>query len=497
MPDLVPYPEFGAAFTRCCDLGCGLILTPEVTNNKWTAGRFEGASGALGKKTGLNSYYKYRLGQRRPPKDVFDVVKNLFYPKTDQKTNRLQSARQIWKEQFDALRSLEKAYTQREARSPYKPARPLDRPWTSDTQRVLPQLGEPIGYDDVPFKEVELLHPPFDPPLEPDQIAWKLIDRPFTPVPEDFWARLDEDDDLPFPDKTDLVPGKHIRLVAAGPRRAADDSIRLDCIWQPISWRESARTNGRISRQLLLDGAPLWAWFDQKDLLIPPVHHHISEKDAPFGNRLAINLAVIVRDEESGKENALFQVRHRHHDASPNKIECGISESVHGNAGWPSTDEWDVKLDHLDILRTAKRCLWQEFGFPERETPTLPSDVPTFPIEIAFTALVVNRQELSPRLLGYAVVYGSLNDAEKASRATLRETGQSPSHPEFGSRKVGDAVKWEDILICPATKEAFASVFHHPDRFTPECRARLLYWLKIRFSDWDKKPDFEDRLPWI
>ena len=101
---------------------------------------------------------------------------------------------------------------------------------------------------------------------------------------------------------------------------------------------------------------------------------------------------------------------------------------------------------------------------------------------------------MSPRLLGFLEVWGSLEEAEHAARESA-----GLSHRDFGERPDKDAVPWERIRPCPVTREAFASIFRRlRDNVSPECRARLLYYLKVKFPEtWNLAPETETPPPWL
>jgi hypothetical protein len=345
-----------------------------------------------------------------------------------------------------------------------------------------------IVYNGETFSELALLIEPFGAPWKPQEISWRALDRQYQP--NEFWARVDAVSPVETPNPSDNISGKHIRLTAASQRRAMEDGYRLDFLWQPISWHDSCRTNQRVADGIQFEGAPLWAWFEAQDLLLPSADTYTPGKDNPLANRLAINLAIILRGK--GEDWALFQERAHDVAASPRRIELGASESVHGFTGWPDQKEMDVRDGVPDILRTARRCLWQEIGLAERGT--LRRELPTFDIDVQFTALVLNKREMSPRLLGFVEVRGSLEEAERASRESV-----GLSHREFGERPDKDAVPWERIRACPVTREAFASIFRRlRGNVSPECRARLLYYLKVKFPEtWNLAPETEAPPPWL
>ena len=291
-------------------------------------------------------------------------------------------------------------------------------------------------------------------------------------------------------------------MVAASQRRKAEDGGRLDFLWQPICWNDDVATNRRIVAKIEYDGAPLWAWFKTEDLLPPPFDGDRHYRDSPLANRFAINLAVIVK-ESAGKGFALLHHRHWGQAASPLSLECGISESVHGNRGWEGIEECDIRAGRPDLRRTALRCLWQELGIAAHGTlrgknsfdaklAELKS-VGTFEISIGFTALILNKQELSPRLLGYIEILGSLASVERASRKSYEF-----NHVDFGRRPDKDAAHWDAVRVLPATREAFASLFAWPQLITPECRARLLFYLKKEFPDtWREEPKTHVMPDWL
>jgi hypothetical protein len=308
-------------------------------------------------------------------------------------------------------------------------------------------------------------------------------------VPNAFWGQVDRNDPPVVPTESDRVNGKHIRLAAASQFRAEEDGHRLDLLWQRISWLDHVRTNARFARQRMHQHAPLWAWFDSKDLVTPPTAADEERHDVPLANRLAINLAVILRPPH-GDPLALLQFRGRDLAVSGGIYEAGASESVHGDRGWPA-EEQDVRDGHPNILRTARRCLWQELALSGDDS-NLWDRIPTFEIDVRFTALVLNKKELTPRLLGYALVRGSLEDCEKASRSS-----RGLYHSDFKGRPDKDAVPWDLVRPIRVTREGFAWVFENPQIFTPECRARLLYYGKSVLGDlWDQPPGTVEVPPW-
>ncbi|MDA8311101.1 MAG: hypothetical protein M0Z46_10920 [Actinomycetota bacterium] len=358
-------------------------------------------------------------------------------------------------------------------RCPYPCAEPLARPRTGhDVHQQYSGALHRILWGDVPLLEVALLRAPPSGAWSADEIAWTHIEEPYVPPP--IWGAIDAHDPHPFDvcrDANDRVAGRHIRLAVAEQRRALDDPLGLELFWQSISWLDSTRTNGRIIRNVQHDGHPIWAWFEAEDLLTPPLSGNASHKDVPLANRLAINLAVIVR--EPGRDLALFQERPML-DFSAGKLEAGASESVHGDKTW-SAEETDIADGEPDLENVAHRCLWQELGLAAARTEGLQA-VPTFPIELAFTALVLNKQELSPRLLGYAILRTTLAEVERANRLSLTS---NLAHPRFGPRrKVKDARSWEHVHWLEATWSALSPIMRRPDALTPECRARLLFFLR-------------------
>jgi hypothetical protein len=447
-----------------------------------------------------------------PPSEgrYFAKVQTAFFGTEPKKRDRYEE----WREEFrkaheraETLRSLGRAARARlnssrseGASTPPPRLKTLERPpWGVAQPLISPryvsnirdEFDDPtlrINYGEERFDEVARLLEPLDAEWLPNEISWTAIRQPFEPA--EFWKLVDNVSPLGVFLKSDEVSGKHIRLAAASQRRRPEDGHRLDFIWQPVSWHDSVRTNGRIAKNIRFQGAPLWAWFAAKDLLTPPVDGDFAHRDSPLANRFAINLAVILR--QKGTEDiALFQERTQDVAASPRRIECGISESVHGGRGWPA-EEIDVQRGRPDIERTARRCLWQELGLAERGK--LGREVPAFDLSIRFTGLVLNKEELSPRLVGYIEVWGSLEDAERASRASV-----GLHHREFGRRPDKDAVPWECVKACPATRGAFAAVFRRlRGRVSPECRVRLLYYLKTKHPEtWNVPPMIEEPPPWL
>ncbi len=388
---------------------------------------------------------------------------------------------------------------------PYREPKVLQKPRSpSEIEKDYTEGNYRIAWGDLVFPEAALLFEAKAGIWRPNEMTWILIDEPFRARPEEFWAEIDEKYPVREPsDATDREAGKHIRLAGASERRSSDvGGVPLELVWQRMSWQDSGRTNGRIlpNNNILRRGAPIRAWFDPDDMRVPPVPSgHVQRADNPLGNRLAINLAVILRD-RNGDEFALFQRRDDRLDASPLKIECGISESVHGDRGWQSSHEFDVVDGTPRLDRTAMRCLWQEIGFAQHGK--FGDDVPTFNIDIAFTALILTREEMYARLLGYLELQAP-NRAEEGVLAYAKrasELSRSLQHPNFQSRKqASDNREWRELYFLPATREGLAPVFRHPKKTTPECRARLLYWLKHKYPDtWNKIPDKEGEPPeWL
>lgn len=288
-----------------------------------------------------------------------------------------------------------------------------------------------------------------------------------------FWTKIDQIDPLHNFNESDRVPGKHVRLAAAGLMRHPQ-GFQMGIVWQRLSWENSRKTNGRVARNILYKNVPIRRWFREKDLLTPPLESDDDLRDPPFGNRFAVNLAVIVRS-QSGNEYALFHERSSDLACYAEGIESGISESVHGDRGWPETER-DIIDNNPDLLRTARRCLWQELGISENGTTHI--NLPGFNINLFFTALVLNKLEFTPRLLGYVVIFGDLQDIEESNRKSLE---LKVLHKEFGFREVKDAVIWEKVHWIKATPAGLLWVLKQ-NTLSPECRARLIFYLKHRFG---------------
>jgi hypothetical protein len=255
------------------------------------------------------------------------------------------------------------------------------------------------------------------------------------------------------------------------------ERIDVGFVWQPMSWEQSWRTNGRISKEVELDGQPIWRWFEERDLMTPPLESDKLRYDPPLANRFAMNLAVILRPGNGEQELAIVHRRPDHLAYFADRYELGVSESVHGDVGWMTREEMDVENGTPCLERTAFRCLWQELGIAEKGK--LKPAIPEFNVTIKFTALLLNKLNLSPTLVGFAIVNGSLDNLEKANRSSGEH---QVVHSQFGIRNVKDAIPWERVRSLEATPAGLAWVLHQWtfDRdcaITPECRARLILYL--------------------
>jgi len=336
-----------------------------------------------------------------------------------------------------------------------------------------------IEFGPIELNEAALILPPPRRIWEASSIGWKYA-REYKLHP--FWKGV-----VPRKKagpKEDRQIGRHVRLAAAGLARCPSPH-EVNFIWQKTSWSQSGQTNGRLSDpNASYNGRPIKCWFEERDLVLPPLESQSEVwHDPPLANRFAINLAVILRSSEGECGSAVFQNRYPSRLAFYNGIEAGVSESIHGEDGWGGHEhEIDIVNGHPDLIRTARRCLWQELGISERGSTD--GSLPGFDIKIYFTGIILNKRELSPRLTGCAIVGGEASDFEFSNRETLIKRIR---HEEFSLRNVGDAVQWQNIHFAEASPQGLAWILRQnarsgPRSLGPECRARLIFYLNWKFG---------------
>jgi hypothetical protein len=115
-------------------------------------------------------------------------------------------------------------------------------------------------------------------------------------------------------------------------------------------------------------------------------------------------------------------------------------------------------------------------------------DLPGFKIGLYFTGLILNRKELHPRLIGYALVHGEIEEFKTSNE---KSSGLKIKHKEFGIRDISDAVEWKNIHFLQATPAGLAGILKQGP-LTPECRARLIFYLKHRFGSQKAAKEFSE-----
>jgi len=308
-----------------------------------------------------------------------------------------------------------------------------------------------------------------------DSISWTFAGE-WEPHP--FWEdvrRVAGNTREPGPD--DRERGKHVRLASAG---SARETGGANFVWQKISWQQSVDTNHSVN-EVQYGGVPVKCWFAERDLILPPLDSDTERHDPPLANRLAVNLAVILKTPDKGNW-VVFQYRPPNKTDFAHRLEPGASESVHGDRVW-QPHERDIVDGHPDVFRTAERCLWQELGVAVHGST--PGSLPGFELDLHFFAVILNKSELSPRLVGCAILEGGLDDFKRS----IVESGKGMiEHREFLTRRVGDAAEWEHIHLAEANPKALAGVLKSSRATSrhvlgPEGRARLIYYLKHEFPD--------------